>query len=282
MFGIGRRSQDGMVVIGVEAKHDAAAGWFFDAQALRADGDTAIDSDFEGSAHAPHINPPGAARCRAEGGAFFFSGLVPGPLRRLPQFAMNFMGVAVSAQSVDVRVGRLNFPDFFTGEIGREPALPELVFTLDFAFGLGRRGIAQTDVVELKGPAQLGQGLWVMGEKEAVVIDVELERPSVSQKSCGQEVEIGEQQFPFVEFGTSKEAAAIIEHIEHGPGEFGVGKPAVGRGVQLPEFANAVALPAAHGSRDFLGRDGMGQMVGQRPAADLGAVELEVVQAQGF
>ena len=59
-------------------------------------------------------------------------------------------------------------------------------------------------------------------------------------------------------------------------------KPAVGRGVELPEFADLSALPAAHGGQDFFGRDGMGELVFQRPAADLGAVELEGVQAEGF
>jgi len=61
-----------------------------------------------------------------------------------------------------------------------------------------------------------------------------------------------------------------------------VGKPAVRRGIQLPEFADLRALPAADGGADFLGRDGMSQFVGDGPAADLGAVEFEVVQAQGF
>ena len=51
--------------------------------------------------------------------------------------------------------------------------------------------------------------------------------------------------------------------------------------VQLPEFADAVALPAAHCGPNFLAWDRVGQVVGQRPAADLGAVEPEVVQAQG-
>ena len=61
-----------------------------------------------------------------------------------------------------------------------------------------------------------------------------------------------------------------------------MGKPAVGRGVELPEFADFRALPAAHGGPDLLCRDGMGEIVFQCPAADLGAVELEGVQAEGF
>ena len=59
-------------------------------------------------------------------------------------------------------------------------------------------------------------------------------------------------------------------------------EPAVGRSIQLPEFANAVTLPAPHRRAHFFGRNRMGQPVGQGPAADLGAVELEVMQAQGF
>src|SRR5208282_4761563 len=49
-------------------------------------------------------------------------------------------------------------------------------------------------------------------------------------------------------------------HIEHGEGDEGSGEPAVGRGVQLPEFADAGALPAAH----------------------LGAVELKGVEPEGL
>ena len=56
----------------------------------------------------------------------------------------------------------------------------------------------------------------------------------------------------------------------------------MGRGLQLPKFATALALPAAHRRRNFFGRDGVGQMVLEGPAADLGAVELEVMQAQRF
>ena len=156
------------------------------------------------------------------------------------------------------------------------------MFAFDLALGLGRGGIAQADVVELKGPAQLGQRLGIVREKDTVIIDVELERASVGQESGGQEVEVGEQQFALVKFGAGEQAAAIVEHVEHGEGALGVRKPAVGRGVELPEFADVRALPAAHGCQDSFGRDGMGEFVFDGPAADLGAVEFEGVQAEGF
>jgi hypothetical protein len=56
----------------------------------------------------------------------------------------------------------------------------------------------------------------------------------------------------------------------------------VRRGVELPEFTDLCALPSAHGGADFFWRDGMGEIIFQRPAADLGAVEFEGVKAEGF
>ena len=61
-----------------------------------------------------------------------------------------------------------------------------------------------------------------------------------------------------------------------------MGKPTVGRGIQLPEFADPVPLPAAHGRPNFYGRNFVSQVVGQSPTANLGAVELEAMQAQRF
>jgi len=154
------------------------------------------------------------------------------------------------------------------------------VGAFDFAFGLGGGGIEETDVVKLECPAQLGQGVRIVSEKEAVVIDVDLERASGRPEGGGQEVEVGEQEFPLLNFCAGEQAAAIIEQIEHGEGGPGVRKPAVRRGVELPEFADLRALPAADGRQNFFGRDRMGETVFERPAADLGAVELEGVQAE--
>jgi len=61
-----------------------------------------------------------------------------------------------------------------------------------------------------------------------------------------------------------------------------VRKPTVGRGVELPEFPDLSALPAVHGRQNFFGRYGLGELVREGPAADLGAIEFEVVQSEGF
>jgi len=282
LVGIGGGGEHGMVAGGMEAKNHLGLGWFFEAQALRADRHATVAADLDDRAHAPHVIPPGATGCGPQDGAFFFFGLIPGSLRGLAQFAMDFMGVAMRPERGDLRIGRCDFGNLFTGEVGGEAALPELMFAFDFAFGLGRWGIPETDVIKLECPAQLGQGVRIVGEKETVVIDVDLEWATVGQESGGEKIEVGEQQFAFVDLRAGEQAAAIVQHVEHGEGKLGVRKPAVRRGVELPEFTDLRALPAAHRGQDFLGRDGMGELVCQRPAADLSAVEFEGVQAEGF
>jgi len=56
----------------------------------------------------------------------------------------------------------------------------------------------------------------------------------------------------------------------------------VRRGIELPEFTDLSTLPAADGGQNFFGRDGMSELVVECPAADLGAVKFEGVQAHGF
>ena len=46
---------------------------------------------------------------------------------------MDFLGVVMRPQVINVRIGHLDFGNLFAGEIGRQPALPELVFAGDFA-----------------------------------------------------------------------------------------------------------------------------------------------------
>ena len=123
---------------------------------------------------------------------------------------MDFAGVAMRPQFVDVPVGFLDLVDLFAGEVGRQPPLPELVFAFDFAFGLRRGGVAQAAVVELERPAQLGERVRIVGEKEAVTIDVKLQGPPVGQEGRGQEVEVGEQQFALVEFKRRLQSSSML------------------------------------------------------------------------
>ena len=228
LLGIGWGREHGVMSGGMETKQDLAARRSFHAQALRADGHTAIAADFDEGAHAPHIIPPRATRRWPHDGTLLFPGLIPSPLRSLAQFAMDFVGVAMDSQLVDVRIGDGDFGDLFAGEVGRQTPLPELMFAFDFAFGLRGGGVEETDVIEFEGPAQLRERVGIMRAKDAVVIDVDLERASVGQESGRKEIEVGKQEFALVEFRARKEAAAIIEHVEHGESQFGVREPAVG------------------------------------------------------
>lgn len=267
---------------GMEAQDDFGAPRMFEAVALGADRNAAIGADFDGGANTPNIRPPWTSGDRAQNGTFFFLGTVPGLLWSHAQFAVDFVGVAMKPQSVDMGIGIFDLGDVFAGEIGWEPTLPELVFALDFSLGLGRWGIKKANVVELEGRAQLGEHVGILGEKHGVIINIDLQRSAVSQKGGGQEIQVGEQEFAVIDFGADEQAAAIVEHIEHGKVQGAGGEPAMGRSVQLPQFADLGALPATDRGVRALGWSPMSQAILESPAADLSAVELEGMQAQGF
>ena len=79
MFGIGRGGQHGVVAVRVEAKDHLGAGWFFEAQPLRADGHAAIGTDPErGCAHSTHSPTKGSvARAAAPNGFLSWPGSRP-------------------------------------------------------------------------------------------------------------------------------------------------------------------------------------------------------------
>ena len=201
---------------GMEAQHHLGARGTFDTEALGADGNAAIGADLERSADTPNIRPPRAARGWAQDGPLFFLGEFPGLLRGHAQFAMGFVGVAMESQSIDVWVGGFDLSNVLTGEIGWESALPELVLALDFAFGLRRWGIQETNVVELERPAELGQRVGILREKDGVIIDVDLQRSAVAQESGGEELQVEQEKLSAIKFGTDEHAGTIVEHIEHG------------------------------------------------------------------
>ena len=91
-----------MMPSGVEAEDDFGPWGIFEADALGADGNTPIGADLESGAHAPNIRPPRAARGGAQDGPFLLLGEFPSLLWGHAQFAMDFVGVAVKSQGVDV------------------------------------------------------------------------------------------------------------------------------------------------------------------------------------
>lgn len=223
----------------------------FETNALSADGNASIGSDFERSPKAPNIRPPGAARGRPQDGALLLLGDVPGGLGGEFEFAMGLLSVAMESQGVDVRVGFMDFSDVLACEIGWKALLPELVFPFDFALGLRGWGITETNVVEGESRAQLGQSVGSLGEEHGVIIDVELEGPSVSKKGGRKEIQVGEKKLSIIEFGTDEKATAIIEHVEHRKIERAEWEPVVWGGIELPKLTDLRALPTADRSRWF-------------------------------
>ena len=266
----------------VEAENDFGALGIFQTDALGCDRNAAVGADFEAGSDAPNIRPPRAFGCGSQHRTLFFFGQLPGALWGLLKFAMGFVGVMVQAQSVDVGVGVLKFGDLFAGEIGWEAPLPELMFAFDFVFGLRGWGIKEANVVELEGRAQLGEGVGGVGEKDGVIIDVELKWAAIGEEGGGEEIEVRQEEFALIDFGAGENAAAIVEHVEHGIINGRLWEPAMGGGVELPDFADLGTLPAANRRRWFFGRSRMGMTVLQSPVADLGAIQFETMEAQGL
>jgi hypothetical protein len=237
-------SEDGGVAGSVEAENDFRALGIFKSNALGSDRNAAIGTDLDVGSKAPNIRPPGAFGCGSHHGTLFFFCQIPGALRGLLKFAVGFVGVMVQAQSVDVGVGVLKFCDHFAGKIGWETPLPELVFAFDFAFGLRGWGIKKANVVELESGAKLGEGVGSMSEKDGVIIDVKLEWATVGDEGGGEKIEVRQKEFALIDFRAGKNAAAIVEHVEHGIINGRVWEPAMGGGVELPDFGYVVSQEA--------------------------------------
>lgn len=266
----------------MEAEDDLGFWGDFDAEALGVDGDAAIVAHLDDGALAPDERPPWTARDGTEDGAFFFFGDVPGLLGFHFEFAVEFVLVAMVAQEGEVGVGLGEIGDVFAGEEGGETVLPEVMFAFDLALGLGRGGVAEGDAVEVEGLAELGEGVWDVGEEEGVEVHIEFKGEAAFEKGGGEEVVIGEEVFMLVEFGAGEEAAAVVEHVEHGERTFASRKPAVRRGIELEEFTDLGALPAADGGGGLGLRCGLGELVFDGPAADLGTVHFEITEAEDF
>ena len=249
-------------------------------EAEGADGGFAVVADADGGAEAPDETPPGAGRRRAEFGAVLGEGEAVGGVWSGAEFAVDFVGVGVGEKLIEEGVGGFEGEDLVGGEQGREAFLPVVVAALDLAFGLGSGGVAQGDAVKVEGLAELGEGVRGVGKKEGVAVDAEGEREAVGEEDTGEEIEVGEERLARVKTGAGVEASGVVEDVEEGLFLKGAWQPGVWRGVVLPERAEVAGLPAADGLGGFFAAGVRGEMVGDGPAADTGAVSLEKETAQ--
>lgn len=270
------------VAVGSEATNDVGAWGSVEGVALVGDRDFAVIADANAGLLAPDVRPPRALGGGADDRAFLGEGLSLGGVGRLAQFAMDFMPVGVGDELIQQLIGPSQFDDALGGQEGDEAFLPVVVAPFDFAFGLGRGGVAQFDAVEVEGLAQLGEGLGVVGVEKGVEIYVEGQGQAVGLEDAGKEVEVGQERFGRIESCARVEAGGVVENIQQDLLFGAARQPGVGCGVVLPERAVIPDLPAFDGfGLDLVARVG-GQLVCEGPTTDAGAVGFEVQAAVEF
>ena len=131
------------VSIGAEAEDDGGSRWSINGLALGADGDFAVVADADAGWLAPDVGPPRAIGGGTDRGALFGEGLLLSSLGCLAEFAVDFVLVGVGHELVEEGVGPDQCNDLFGGQEGDEAFLPVVVAAFDFAFGLGRWGLAE-------------------------------------------------------------------------------------------------------------------------------------------
>ncbi len=90
----------------------------------------------------------------------------------------------------------------------------EVVRALDFSFGLRSGSEAQGDFVKAQGGAELGKGIWLVGEEKGVVIDVEGEGQATGGQSAGEEVEMSQETLAWVKPREREKSTVIVEQFE--------------------------------------------------------------------
>ena len=138
---------------------------------------------------------------------------------------MFFLGVAVDAQGV----GRGEGGDASGGEDRGQTLLPEVVEAFDFAFGLGRGGVAQRDFVEAQDRAELGEGGGLMGEeRRGMAIDREGQWQAAGGEGAGEEIQMHQQRLARVKPRQGHDATVIVDDLEAVKWRTVFAQPAVG------------------------------------------------------
>ena len=278
-FGIGSVAEVEEVTVRSEAADDGTARGRVDAPALEGDRDLAIVAGPHAGLLAPDVGPPRTHGGHAQNGAFFGAGLGARGMRGEAQFAVDFMLVGVGQELVEQAVGSFQFQDAVGGQERGQAFLPVVVPAFDFAFGLGCRGGAQGDAVEVERGAELREGVGGVGVEEGVVVHVERQGQAVGLENAGEEVEMGQESFAVVKAGPGVVAGGVVQEVEQALLVGGVGEEGVGRGVVLPEGALIAGLPALDRFGSLFGTGVGGQFVFEGPAADAGAVGFAVEAA---
>ena len=270
------------VAIGAQATDDMGARRGSDGVALGAGGHFAVVADPDAGLLAPDEGPPGALGSGANDGAFFGDGLLLGGLRCLAQFTVDFVLIGMGEELLEELVGAREFDNALGGQQWEKPFLPVVVASFDFAFSLWGGSVEEFDAVEVEGLAELGEGIRVVGVKEGVIVDVEGQGQAIGLKDAGEEVEVSQQSFGWVEARARIETRGIVENVQEDLFVGAVGQPRVWSGVVLPECAVVAGLPAFDGFGGAFEASVWGQVILDGPAPDAGAVGLELEATEKF
>jgi len=270
------------VSIWAEAADDGGAGWGVKGLALRADGDFAVVADADAGLLAPDVRPPRTVGGGTDDGAFFGEGLLVGGVGCLAEFAVDFVLVGVGDELVEQLVGPDQFHDVVGGQERDKAFLPVVMPAFDFTFGLGRRRIKELDTVEVEGRPKLGEGVGVVGVEEGVVVHIQGQGQAVGLEDAGEKIEMGQEGFAGVKPCAGVEAGGVVEDFQQDLFVGTVGQPSVRGGIVLPEGTVIAGLPAFDGfGSGFVAGVG-GELMGDGPAADAGAVGFEVETTMSF
>lgn len=160
--------------------------------------------------------------------------------------------------------------------------MPVVVAAFDFAFCLGRGGVAQGDAIKLESCAELGERVRSVGEEEGMVIDVESQRQAVGEEGAGEEIEMSGEIFGVVDAGAGVQARGVVEDVQKRLFVRVAGQPGVRSRVVLPKRTEVADLPAADRLGGLFVTGVRREVAGDGPAADAGAIGLEGEAAEQF
>lgn len=129
------REDEGKIAVWVETACYPGVWRLIDAQALGAKRDATVRADAGLGANTPDVRPPRAFWRGPQDGTILFLGKIPSGLRGGTDLTMHFFDVVMNAELIDERIGLQESGDMFSEEERGETFLPEVVSTLDLAFG---------------------------------------------------------------------------------------------------------------------------------------------------
>ena len=197
-------------------------------------------------------------------------------------FAVDFGPVGVGDECVEECVCGLDGVDGVGSEERRKTFLPVVVAAFDFAFCLGRGGVAEGDAIKLESRSELGERVRSVGEKERMVIDVESQREAVREECAGEKIEMGGEIFGGVNAGAGVQARGVVDDVQKRLFVRVAGEPGVRSGVVLPQRTEVADLPATNRFGGLFVTGVRREFAGESPAADAGAIGFEGEAAEQF